>query len=220
LENQENVREYNHYSFDKMYDSLERFISYYHQLRSICHLKVNSILEIGIGNRTVSNYLLEHGYDIKTLDLDEKLKPDFIGDIRKIPIEKDTFDAVLAAEVIEHIPWNDVSGALLEIHRITKKYAIISTPYSSGSIEVIFASQIFSKFLKRPYINFCIRIPKFWHKHKYDGQLISHCWEMGRKGFSKSAVRKLLSEHFNIIEESMSCLSVDLNHYFFVLEKK
>jgi len=210
----------NHYSFANMYDSLERFISYYCQIKSIYRLNPKNILEIGIGNRTVTNYLLAHGYSVTTMDIDENLKPDIIGDIRKIPVEDNTFDAVLAAEVIEHIPWQDVPAALKEIHRVTKKYAVISTPYSSGSLELTFASQIFAKLFKRPYINFCIRIPKFWHKHKYDGQLSSHCWEMGRKEFSKKAVKKRLNGYFNIIDESISCLSVELNHYFFVLEKK
>ena len=39
------------------YDTLERFIGYFYQIDFIRKLKPKTILEIGIGNRTTSNYV-------------------------------------------------------------------------------------------------------------------------------------------------------------------
>lgn len=90
--------------YKKEYDDMERFISYYHQINLILGLKPKNILEIGVGNKTVSNYLKNNGFDIKTCDFDEKLEPDYIGDIRSLPIPEDSFDVVVSFQTLEHLP--------------------------------------------------------------------------------------------------------------------
>jgi len=209
-----------HYSFQKNYDTIERFISYFYQISLIGELSVKEILEIGIGNKTVSNYLKQAGFTVTTCDYDESLQPDFVADIRELPMEENSFDVVLACEILEHIPWKDVTTALAELHRVTKKYAIVSIPYSSGSIEIVFASQLIPKIFKKPFLALFLRIPKFWHKHKFNGIEGSHYWEMGRRYYSIRKTRKTLCENFNIVKEVRPLLSSSLNHYFFVLETK
>jgi len=119
-----------HRHYHKNYDKITRFISYYHQLKLVRDIEPKKILEIGIGNKTVSDYLKRHGFNVVTCDFDSKLKPDVIADVRKLPFKKSEFDLVLACEILEHIPYTDVRKALEEINKVTSKYAIISVPYS------------------------------------------------------------------------------------------
>jgi len=46
-----------HYSFGREYDTRERFVSYHYQTSLVKESGVKEILEVGIGNKTVSNYL-------------------------------------------------------------------------------------------------------------------------------------------------------------------
>lgn len=57
-----------HY-FKKNYDSKTRFISYWHQINEITEINPNTILEIGIDNRSVSQYLKERNFNVTTLDI-------------------------------------------------------------------------------------------------------------------------------------------------------
>src|SRR5438874_10919618 len=89
--------------YEDGYDTLERFQSYWHQLREATDLG-GRVLEIGIGNGTVSSILRARGLDVVTADIDRELRPDVVADIRKLPFENGSFDGVLACEILEHIP--------------------------------------------------------------------------------------------------------------------
>lgn len=208
-----------HYSFRKGHDSPERFISYLRQIDLTKGLGVEKVLEVGIGNKTVSNYLKQWGFMVTTCDYDESLQPDIVADIRELPMGENSFDVVLACEVLEHLPWEDVSTALSELRRVTRKYVIVSVPYSSLSLEIIFSSQVISKIFKVPCWDLFFRVPMFFRGFKPRGHG-KHCWEMGRRNYSIRKVRKALREKFDIVKESRSLLSSNLNHYFFVLERR
>jgi 2-polyprenyl-3-methyl-5-hydroxy-6-metoxy-1,4-benzoquinol methylase len=117
-----------HYSKEG-YNNLLRFLSYQHQIELITNLKPKNVLEIGVGNKLVSNQLKSMGLKVTTCDFDPKLKPDFIGDIRNLPFKKNEFDLVVAFEVLEHLPFSDFDKALFEMQRVSKKNCIISLPY-------------------------------------------------------------------------------------------
>jgi ubiquinone/menaquinone biosynthesis C-methylase UbiE len=193
------------------YNNLERFSSYLCQIKTICEKSPKRILEIGIGNKVVSNYLREAGFSVTTCDLDKTLNPDIVADIRKMPFKDEEFDMVTAFEVLEHIPYSDVETGLKELNRISSKTVVISIPF------VTFA--IYGKFKFLPFLHplsFMFRVCEyFWHKHKFNG---THYWEMGTKGYSRKQLKKLIKDcGFEIKKE----LTPELNpyHYFFVLEK-
>ena len=208
-----------HYSFRKSYDTVERFISYFYQISLIRELAVTEILEIGIGNKTVSNYLKQCGLAVTTCDYDEDLKPDVVADIRQLPMEENSFDVVLACEILEHLPWEDVPAALDQLHRVTRRYAVVSVPYSCISLNVIFGSQVITRLFKTPCWGLFLGIPMFLRGCKFKGHG-RHYWEMGRRGYSTKKVKKALREKFNIIKVVRPVLSSNLNHRFFVLEVK
>ncbi len=201
-----------HYYRD--YDDLMRFISYFYQIDLVKKLHPGTVLEVGIGNKTVSNYLKEFGFAVTTCDFDRSLNPDHVADIRDLPFENDSFDLVMACEVLEHIPWEDVEKALYEIHRVTKKHALISIPYHSIQIEAVLRAPFIGRISGKPYLTLSLRIPRTARKEKLDKE---HYWEMDRKKHSIKKVRALLEKRFRIVDEGRPALNS--YHHFFVLEK-
>lgn len=67
------------------------------------------VLEIGPNIKPQAQILWPDA-EIKTLDIDENLKPDYVADSAHMPEELyEKFDAVLASHVLEHIPyWSSV----------------------------------------------------------------------------------------------------------------
>ena len=198
-----------HYSKD--YDTLERFISYYFQIRKVLELKPKIVLEIGIGTKLVAWYLKNKGIKVTTCDIDKNLSPDYIADIRELPFKNNAYDLTLACEVLEHIPYADFIKALKEMYRVSKKNAVISIPYST--LNVYGYTKLIPRTKPMPYF---IKITdRFFEEHKFGGQ---HYWEMGKKGYSPKKIRECIkSAGWKIANEFAQPL--DPYHYFFILEK-
>ncbi len=203
-----------HY-FNKKYDNLNRFISYYYQIDIIRSLNARNILEIGKGNGLVSNYLKKSGLKIKTVDFDENLNPDYVADVRDLSNIKEEFDTVVAFEILEHIPFKDFKQALKEISRISKKYVLISLPYRSTGFEFIFKFPFIRTLFKKDFLRLFYRISLRFKGFESSGQ---HYWEIDSGKWKLRKIRKVLKEDFNIFKEVSPPL--DSFHYFFVLEKK
>lgn len=189
------------------YDDVTRWNSYWCQIECVKELRVKDLLEIGVGNKTVSNYLKMRGYRIITLDINRNLKPDVAGEITRLPFIDDRFDATLCYEVLEHIPFNKAEYALREMRRVSK-YAIISLPHFS---------LYFSLTLKLPLTkpkNFVLRLP-FPLRHKFNGE---HHWEIGKRGYTTKTIRKLFRKcGFMILNEKTPALNPP--HHFFILQR-
>ncbi len=196
------------------YDDLGRFISYYQQVKFITDLNPDNVLEIGIGNKMLVNYLKEHNLPIQTCDIDKNLDPDFLGDIRDLPVESESFEVVCAFQILEHIPFDEVGKALDELSRVSKKYVIISVPYTAIHFELIIRSTITYRLFKKHKISLFFALEKFSRFWEYNGQ---HYWEMGKRNYPRKKVRDLLKSKFRIIREKR----IDLGYqYFFILQKK
>ena len=195
------------------YDSVERFSSYFTQISTIRRLNPEKILEIGIGNKTVSDYLKRAGYGVVTCDIEKELGPDVVADIRQLPFEDDFADVVTAFEVLEHIPYETVAKALSELHRVSKRHVVVSLPYHALSIELaLFGGLGFTWWRS----GFLLRIPPFFRKNPVPWG--EHYWEIGRDGFPLKKVRALFEKKFRILKETRPVGNA--YHYFFVLEKK
>ena len=70
--------EKSHYEFSH-YITKGRWNSMWHQLDEIINLKPQSVLEIGPGPGVFKHLAGLFGINVKTLDLDPELKPDFVG---------------------------------------------------------------------------------------------------------------------------------------------
>ena len=119
------------YNSSKIYttagsDDLGTFKSYYYQVKFITELKPESILEVGIGNKTLNNYLKQHRYSVTACDFDKTFNPDVAADVRDLPFKDNEFDVVCAFQILEHIPWEDFPTALSELQRVSKKNVVFS----------------------------------------------------------------------------------------------
>jgi len=195
-----------HYSFDK-YSFEGRFISYYHQLREVLRHHPSSVLEIGVGDSVFGSFLTHNtGVRYESVDVAEDLKPDTVANVTDLPFPDESFDIVCAFEVLEHLPFEEFDQALKEMSRVAQRYIAISVPHFgpmlSFSIKIPFLP-LFRLALKLPY-------PK---RHIFNGQ---HYWEIGKRGYPVSLIRKKLAQHGRIVADFVPWGSE--YHHFFVLE--
>lgn len=50
------------------------------------------------------------------------------GDVRRLPFTDRSYDVVLLAEVLEHLPWGEVRSALIEACRVARQRVLITVP--------------------------------------------------------------------------------------------
>jgi len=197
-------------TYFKSYDDKERWTSYWYQINSVIKTNSKNILEIGVGNKTVSTYLKNRNIKITTVDINPSLKPNYVLDVTKLTqkLKQNSFDCVLCAEVLEHIPFKYFEKALEQIKQITSEHAIISLPYSALKMKISFKISLFKE--KIFYINF--PFPLF---HKYDGH---HYWEVGKKGYNFKKIIKIIKRKFKI--EKYFLVPEHQDHMFFILKLK
>lgn len=182
-------------------------MDYWYQIREVLALNPQDVLEVGKGSGVVCDYLKSRNIKIATLDIDEKLNPDIRGSVREIPLGDNSFDAVLCAEVLEHLPFGDFEKSLRELKRVSRKYVVLSLPHFGPAVKIN---------LKLPLIReikFALKT-HFPVAHKFNGE---HYWEIGKKGYPSIKIRKILRKYFKIRKEFVPFESQ--YHRFYVLEK-
>lgn len=131
--------------FDKRYASKYPIRKYAHwtQLNSFANLvdPGETVLDAGCGEGMLLWKMKERGADVTGLDISRPnldAAKTFLagkgiddvelvqGDLEKMPFEDNSFDTVVSSHVLEHLP--DFDKGLSEIHRITRKKAIIALP--------------------------------------------------------------------------------------------
>lgn len=169
----------NHY-FDPSYNTKERFCSYWHQIAEIVALKPRRLLEIGIGNGFVADYLRKRKFPIFTMDIDWHLRPDIGASVLMTPFQDAYFELVACYEVLEHLPFSCFSQALAEIWRISSCYALLSLPDSNRHFPV---------YIKIPRYGIYKKIiPLFRLRqevHEFEGE---HYWEIGKADYPLSKI--------------------------------
>lgn len=200
--------------------TLERWTSYFFQFSETLKIFMRKnddmkILEIGVGNKIISNILESHLKErtkskIVTIDINKNLKPDIIGDIRYIPFKNNSFDIILCFEVLEHINYKDLSNALFEIKRVTKRYMLLSIPHNSI------------------YFSFIVKIPRILLKtFLITSDLISyskiekeHFWELGYKNCSYKKLLRKFKDLDLTIDQTFRNPFFPYHHFFKLIKKK
>lgn len=207
----------------KNYDSKKRWVSYWHQINETLNTNPKKVLEIGVGNKTVSNYLLQRNIDLTTVDIDPELNPDYVCSVTELAnaFQENSFDTVLCAEVLEHLPFNDFEKCISNIHKVTNRYVVISLPYAglkfgtSAHVRLPFKIKIpFIKYIRTIKKDFLIHVPLFSLEHQFDGE---HYWEIGKKGYPLKSIMNIVSKYFVI--RNFYAPYENPYHIFLVLEK-
>jgi len=190
------------------YNDKGRWTSYWYQIREVLELASASVLVVGKGDGLVPAYLKIRGLNVVTLDNDESLFPDIEASVLNMPINDNSFDAVLCAEVLEHLPHDKFVRALSEIRRVTKSRAIISLPHFGPTIKFLLKLPFFSemKFLWKPLYPLT---------HVFKGE---HYWEIGKRGYSLRRIKNDIKKSGFAIENDYVVFENPL-HHFFVLKK-
>lgn len=190
---------------------------YYYLIKDVLAIKVDSILEVGSGSGLVKNCLKPLINTYKVIDINPELDPEILSDIR---IHQDDlvgiFDCVIAADVLEHIPFADLRATCENIYSYLRPggLALITIPHRQSNFLFMSPRQI-PRVITVPtgflsigafYRRFILR--KIWIDP-------SHCWEIGDGNVKKKDVEAhFLSSNF-IINKFEKLLYVD----YWVLER-
>jgi SAM-dependent methyltransferase len=195
------------YTFEK-YTGIDRFSSYWYQLREIMTDRPNSVLEVGVGEAVVANYLKAMTKVAYTsADFAEDLSPDVVADVRALPFVDNSYDTICAFEVLEHLPFDDFEKAVSELVRVSKNKVLISLPHFGPPLALRF------KFPFLPEVSLAWKVP-YPKEHIWNGQ---HYWEIGKKGYPVSRIRAALKKHGSLVKEFVPF--ENQYHHFFVLSK-
>ena len=191
------------------YESKRRFASYWHQIDETLKTNPESLLEIGKGSGLFSSYMKNIGLSVKTLDIAEDLSPDIVASALTMPFPDDTFDTVVCCQVLEHLPFEAFSAALIEIRRIARNFVVISLPQKEPGWYYAFHVPIYGR------IEFMLEIPSpIKNEHVFNGE---HYWEIGKKGYP---LKRIIDEMEKASFTLKKTFRVPENSYhrFFVLE--
>jgi hypothetical protein len=196
-----------------------RWISYWHQIQEVLSGDYKTILIIGIGDGIVPEVIRhccrQKGGDTKvlTLDLEEPLKPDIVGDLRDIKsLTKGlNIDCILCSQVLEHIEFKYFESILYDMSQVANK-VIISLPHAHRTL--------FRIKIKIPFITektFEIMVPRKFkgiQVHKY------HHWELGSWGvcINIKKIESIFLENF-VIQKKFYVQELKY-HLFYVLQSK
>ncbi|MFH1770971.1 MAG: class I SAM-dependent methyltransferase [archaeon] len=83
--------------------------------------KNKTILDVGCGEGVLVNEFKSKGYNIKGLDYNYSSKNVLKGDITNMKLKDNTYDLIMALDVLEHLSFADQELAVKEMKRIIKK---------------------------------------------------------------------------------------------------
>jgi SAM-dependent methyltransferase len=112
----------------RAYLTKERVCSFWHQSDEVLALEPASVLEVGPGPGVVTGWLREAGLDVTTLDFAADVEPDVTAPVTRIPLPDGHVDVALCAQVLEHLPWDDVPRALRELARVSRRGVVLTVP--------------------------------------------------------------------------------------------
>ncbi len=196
--------------YSSSYFEKKQIFSQIHQFELIKKHADKKILEIGPGNGLTSFLIKSSGYDLKTFDINENLKPDVCGDITQIEeyFTNSEFDTILCCEVLEHLPFDEFESIIEKLSQITTRTIILSLPQNKKNFLDI---DISLRFLHSRSFNF--NALQRYGNNKLPDQ---HFWEVGS---SKTTLAKqlesILAKYTHILKKES--YYANRYHIFYVL---
>ncbi|MEM7763631.1 MAG: class I SAM-dependent methyltransferase [Pseudomonadota bacterium] len=202
--------DHSHYT-DGLYDTRERFLSYWTQIELIAQAGAQSVLEIGVGVGLVNYYLKKTGISVTSMDIDPDLGTDLVGSVTDIPLEDNSVDFALCCQVLEHLPYDQFVNAVSELKRVARLGIVLSLPDVTG---LVFAGSF--RLPKFGMLQGMLTLPRLRPiENKFDGQ---HYWEIGKRGFPVDRILASIGETGINVERHFR-LKDNPYHRFFVLRQ-
>lgn len=153
----------------KHLEAQEHWVFYWHQARLIEDRvsQESNMLEIGVGTKFLSNYLISRGRRVTTLDIDDHKQPDHVEDASSFDYSALNLDTVIAFEMFEHLPFPLFSRVIERLAECGVGQIIFSIPWCE--------KKLFRGQLKLPRMNpyrFSLTVP--WRKVT----TVNHFWEL------------------------------------------
>lgn len=189
---------------------------YFAILKELSRLAPGTILEVGPGEGTIKRIFKPFVETYATMDLNPRLNPDFLDDVRSHQKEaEEKFNCVIAADILEHIPFTDLPQA-------AKNIFLYLTPGGSALITIPHRAWfVFGLTWLWDYRSILLRFPDGMRRayHTLRGRTNpidrDHQWEIGDGHHTISDVEKVFKgAGFNIVKRE-ALLYVD----FWVLRK-
>lgn len=118
---------------------------YFFIVKALCAQKPKTVLEIGPGEKTIMHVIEPFVEKYETFDINNKLEPTYVGDVR-VNEKKlhNRYDAVIAADILEHIPFNDIQVSLENLQSYLKKggRAHITIPHRASNFMFMTPTQV------------------------------------------------------------------------------
>ncbi len=186
-------------------------------IKEIIARESERVLEIGEGSGVIRRAVEPIVDKYKTMDVNRNLTPDFLSDVRvPVPDIARQFDCVVAADILEHIPFSDLEAALRNIRSYLNQdgVALITIPHRAS----------YFLWMTPTYISHIIRIPTgFLSWGSFYRRFIKrkiwidpdHQWEIGDGTHKIKDVEEVMQKAGFVIEKRKKLLYVD----FWILKK-
>ena len=202
-----------HYDF-KTYLKSNRWASYYQQIAETMACQGKNVLYVGLGDNIVVDTLKKFGKNVKTLDFDPELKPDYTGSVTEISKvlgkDKHKFDVIICSQVLEHIPFEQFEATIKQLADCANEKLILSLPNNLAFIKLQLQNLQLAIPVKKPF-------RRTWELAKQGRG--EHYWEIDAKGcIHKKDLEKLLAKYFTI--EKVYRPFNNTYHVFFILGRK
>ncbi|MFH0712279.1 MAG: class I SAM-dependent methyltransferase [Candidatus Jorgensenbacteria bacterium] len=186
-------------------------------VKELTNQKPQSVLEAGPGEGVIKKVIEDFVEKYDTLDINPKLSPTYQGDIRDLKNElRGKYDCVIAADILEHIPFGDLEKVLKNFHSYLKPggRVLITIPHRAWFLFGM--SWLFN------YKQFVIRAPDwlrtFYHRlrrRKKNPIDLDHEWEVGDGYHKLKDVEEVMKKTGFKIEKRQKLIYVD----FWTLKK-
>ena len=203
--------------YDESYYERRRLYSVAVQAEVLWSLRPASVIEIGPGRGVFAALFRQlSGAPVVTMDIDPSLRPDVIGSVFEMPFDDGAFDAAACFQMLEHLPFERFTPALLEMRRVAKSGVALSLPDCSLALTMRMG-------LRNPRKDGLVAAwtvqpsGAAWRKLKKVPNSAGHYWEIGRRGTPLSVVRRAIREAGWRVEKEFRTAE-NAYHRFFVLK--
>lgn len=128
LQSKSEVPEASHYDANYLGPHAVRLTSYNMQVRLCLEVKPSRVLIVGKGDGIVQKILEVCRVEVRTLDIEETVRPDVVASVLEMPVADGAFDAVLCCQVLEHLPFSSFDTAVRELARTCRRRVVLSVP--------------------------------------------------------------------------------------------